>query len=413
MTSDLITPRLQRTTAVGVSVFFACMFAIPSGYSYGGGILLLAGLWMLACHTRPALERLDRALIATFLAYGLVTISMTLWLHNSSGEVDRAARALLMVPVFLLLLRVPVRLQWIWLAMIVGVVLSALLAWYQLNVLHMGRAPGFQDEIHFSNVALVFVAFCAAGLLWSKTQGKRANAWRLAFVVGMCCGLYSSIAGGSRGSWLAVPAIFAVFAVALLNRRNWMRALGIFAVFVAVVAALFVMPESTIRTRYQEAEQDLAQYQQNNADTSAGARLAMWQGAFINLAQRPVLGWNMDEFNAALEPAIEAGKVSKVAVQFHGNLHNNYLQAWAFAGLPGLLVVLLLYGLPLWFFVPYLRDRDPAVQALAICGTVLVTSYWCFSLTHVILGRNNTIMFFLLVLSTLWAALRHARAAAR
>jgi len=411
--SDGFAPSLQRAATAGVFVFFSAMFAIPTGYSYGGAILLLAGLWMLAGRTLPVLERPDRVMIAAMLSYGVIHVVMALCLGNSHSDVDRASRALLIVPVFLLLLRVSIRLWWMWAGIVIGVVLSAVMAWRETVLLGLDRAAGFQDAIHFSNVALVFAAFCTAGLLWAGTQGHRSGWWRATFLAGLVCGLYSAVAGGSRGSWLALPAVFAVFAAALLNRRNWMHAVWILAACTAALAAVFAMPDSKLRQRYQAGVYDMQQYAQNNPDTSIGARLEMWRGALLNLQKRPFRGWNHDDYNRALEPDVRAGRVSELALEFPGNLHNNYLQAWAYAGLPGLLALLALYGVPLWYFGRYLRDRNPTVQALALCGAALCASYWCFSLTHVILGRNNTIMFFLLALSILWSALRHARVAHR
>jgi len=351
--SNVVAPSLQRLTTAGVFVFFAAMFAIPSGYSYGGAMLLLASVWMLAGKTAPVLERADRVLIVTLLSYGAAIIAMTLLLDNKHSEVDRASRALWTMPILLLLLRVPVRLGWMWAGVVVGVALSAVMAWRETVVLQHDRAAGFQDAIHFSNVALVFAAFCAAGLRWAATQGRHAATWRMAFILGLACGVYSAIAGGSRGSWLALPAVFAVFAVALLNRRNLIHAGLILAACVAALVVLFNLPDSKIRQRYQAGVNDIAQYQQSNADTSIGARLEMWRGALINLTNRPIRGWNLNAYDQALTSVVKEGRVAQIALQYSDNLHNNYLHAWAFAGLPGLLAVLALYGVPLWHFGRY------------------------------------------------------------
>jgi O-antigen ligase len=46
------------------------------------------------------------------------------------------------------------------------------------------------------------------------------------------------------------------------------------------------------------------------------------------------------------------------------------------------------------------------VRVLACCGAALPASFVAFGLTQVILGRNNGVMFFLVSLGVLWAAMR-------
>jgi len=399
-----------RLASTGVFLFFALMFAIPSGYAWGGALLLLAGLWLLAKKEIPIFERADRVMLATLLAYALVTIAMTLWLGNKHSDIDRASRALMVMPVLLLLLRVPVRLALLWAGVILGAILACALAWWQTEIQGVRRPMGFQDVIGFSNVALVFAAFCAAGLRWIKTQRRYTTAWRIALSLGMLCSLYAAMISGSRGSWVAFPVIVAVFAIALLSRRNLRYAVLCVIALGCVIVVLFNTPDSALRTRYQDGLRDITQYQQNKTDTSIGARFELWRAAIINLQQRPVWGWNVADYRHALENLVQQGRVTKPVLRYPDNVHNNYLDAWVFLGLPGLLGVLLLYGVPLWHFGRYLRDNKPAVQAIALCGATLSTSYWCFSLTQVVLGHHSTTLFYLMSLVICWGALRHARA---
>src|SRR5690606_3928124 len=106
--------------------------------------------------------------------------------------------------------------------------------------------------------------------------------------------------------------------------------------------------------------------------------------------------WNQNEYAQALNRQVSAGQLTPIALDFSDNLHNNYLQAWVFTGVPGLLALIALYAVPLWHFGRQLRAADLGVRVLAFCGTSVVVSYLCFSLTQAILRRNNGIMFYLL-----------------
>jgi len=389
------------------------MFAIPSGYSYGGAILLLVSVWMLAgrsWHART-LTRDDCVLIGVLLSYGVVMIAMVLLLGHGNRLIDKPMRALLTVPILLLLLRVPVQQAVMWAGMVVGVAVSALRAWWEMAVEHAGRAGDYMNSIHFGNIAFVYSVFCAAGLIWTRTQTRHVATWRVVLVLGLCCGLYSCVTSGSRGAWVALPMVLVVFAVSLLNRRNLVYAVLCTAAGVAVLGAVFSRTDGMLHQRYVDAVSDIAQYRQNNADTSIGARFEMWRGAAMNLPHHPILGWNMGDYEKALQDLVHARRLHEIVLTFKTNLHNGYIHAWIFYGLPGLLVLLMLYGVPLWFFGRGLRDPDLGVRSIAVSGTSLIVSYASFNLTQAMFLHNNGIMFFLLSLVILWSALRHARTA--
>jgi O-antigen ligase len=416
MNSKLIKGAPSLMAKMGVVIFFAAMFAVPSGYSYGGALLLLASLiWLMQRASYPGLGELqvqDRWMVTVLLIYFLVPSAMTLWLGNNPTDLDQYSRALLAIPIFLMLLSVTVGLPMFWAAIVLGVVLSAPLAWWQIHIQHMDRAQGFLNIIHFSNLCLVFVVYCTAGLYWAGTQGRYARRWQAAFLLAIACGLYSVIVGGSRGSWVALPPVAVVFLIAFLTRRNIGRLAVAAAVGVLVIAGLFALPDSTLQARYEQAVSDITLYQEDQPDSSIGARFEMWRGALDNLRQEPILGWNLQAYTQGLKEQIAQGELSPVALAFNDNLHNNYIQAWVFTGLPGLLALLALYCLPLWHFACRLRDTDLTVRVLAFCGASTVVYYLCFSLSQVILRRNNGIMFYLLAVAILWGAMRHASRAA-
>ncbi len=401
--------RPQVLAESGIFLSFAAMFALPSGYSYGAALLLLASLiWLARRPPLAALQRPDRRLIAVLLAYFLVPSAMTLALGNSPSELDQYVRALLAIPVLLLLLHTPVRLAVLWTAIVIGVALSAPLAWWQIHVEHLERAAGFLNIIHFSNFSLVFTMYCAAGLCWAGTQGSRANPWRAAFLLGAACGLYSAIVGGSRGSWVAMPPTLLLFLFTFTTRNNWARLAAACTLCALLLAGLFAWPGSPLQQRYERAVEDITLYQSEQTDTSIGARFEMWRGALGNLQRRPVAGWNLQAYTEALRGQVAEGRVTPVVLQYSNNLHNNYLQAWVFTGLPGLLALLALYGLPLWHFGRRLRAPDTTARTLAFCGAGTVLSYACFSMSQVMLHRNNGIMFYLLAGVVLWALMRQA-----
>jgi O-antigen ligase len=405
--------RLERACSLGVGGVFGLMFALPSGYSYGAVLLLLLSFYCgcaPACrpyHRAAPLSREDWAVTWALLAYFLVALAAAAWLDNDFKDLDQPMRAALAVPMLWMLLRLPYELRWLWGGVVIGVTLSVGVAAWQLHVLGLERAEGFLNIIHFGNIALVFGAFCAAGLQWAgRLRGRQRMLWWAAFTVGIISSGYSIVASGSRGSWVALPVLVVLYGLAFLNRRNLTIALFGGGVIVATAVALFNLPDSRLRVRYDAAVQDIHLYMQGHADTSVGARFVMWDGALRNIPERFWLGWNHDAYDARIEERVAAGELDAVALKFTDNLHNSYLQAMAFQGLPGLLALLAVYFVPLWGFCRRLRCADITVRVLAYCGASVCASYVFFSLTQVILRRNNGVMFYVLALVILWGGMR-------
>jgi O-antigen ligase len=399
----------------GVFLFFVLLFAVPSGYSYGAALLLFAGCWALYKDQKvnniwSSLSRPDKGLIVILLSYFIVSALTTAYLGNTAKSLDQSSRALLIIPIFFFLVRNVFSLGWMWAGIVGGVVLSSAVAYWQIHILGEPRAAGFLNIIHFGNIALVFGGFCLGGLFWANAQQKNTYRWNIAFALGIFASLYSVIASGSRGSWVAIPLLVVIFCTAFLSKKNVYWIFGVLIAFAIIIGTLFANPDSLLRTRYEAAVSDITQFESyNNSDTSVGARFTMWQGALMSLAQNPITGWNLEEYSKGLQKMVDAETLSPVAVGFNDNLHNNYLQAWVFQGIAGLIILLALYLFPLWHFCQRLRHKDITTRVLAFCGATLISSYMCFSLTQVILRRNNGIMFFLLALVIIWAALRHAQ----
>lgn len=400
---------LDVLVSAGVFVFFAAMFAVPSGYSYGGGLLLVAAFWYLVRRRDLEIDSDDRRLVGVLLAYFVVSSGMTVSLGNNLKDLDQYGRALLAVPVLLLCCsRISIRLPVVWAGIALGAILSAPLAWWQVVANGDAQAGGFMNEISFSNLVWVFAVFCAGGLFWAVRQ-PRARLWLVLLAAGLLCGVYSAIVGGSRGTWVAVPPAVLLFLFAFLERKNAVRVLVPLVLGGVMLAALFTVPDSSLRVRYEAGVLNMTQIEDGNSANSIGARLQIWRGAWMNLRTKPVSGWNMSDYAATVRADVAAGGVAPIALRYLDNLHNNYFQAWVFTGLPGLLALLALYFVPLWHFAPRLRDGDMTVRVLAFCGSSLVVSFMCFSLTYSALRRNYGIMFYLLALVVFWGAMKQAQ----
>lgn len=401
------TPWVQFVS-VCVFLFYALTLSIPSGYSYGSSLLLLGSLALLVRRPGWQLSGEDKAIAYTLLAVFLVAL-LTFFLQGNKGKtLDQASRCLLVIPVLLLLLKAPPRLSYVWAGLALGSVAAAGLALWQVHVLGYPRAEGFvTTAIPFGDLGLQMGVLCATGLFWTGTQKSHVWQWRIALAAGMLGGIYCVIASETRGAIVAVPFLVMLFGLAFISRKNLVRtAAGLLVLLVALTAIMFSEAGTGLAARSQLAVAGLDNYMHSRTvGTDVGVRLEAWRAAVISVPEKPWLGWSYKDYDAHLRDLVAQKTVDPVVTKL-ANTHNNYLEVLLHQGILGLVTLLALFVLPFWFFCRRLRAADMTTRVLALSGASLIVSFGVFALTHVILGRNNGIVFFLMTLLVFWGCMR-------
>ncbi len=82
----------HQLTGVAVFLLTAVSLAIPSGYSIGAVILLFAGMGLILTRRVPVLSKQDGWVIATLVAYALVSMLEAWWDGQAAeGSISQAA----------------------------------------------------------------------------------------------------------------------------------------------------------------------------------------------------------------------------------------------------------------------------------------------------------------------------------
>ena len=155
---------LSHVTSLAVFLMGALALVVPSGYSIGPVLLLLASAALLfkrfKCSSFVLLPQ-DRWIIVALVAYGLVVGVMSAVELGSRGF-DRPLRFLLAIPVLLLILRYPPRLSWLWGGVALGAIGAGSLALWLKLVEGVARASGFLHAIQFGNLSMLMGVLCFA-----------------------------------------------------------------------------------------------------------------------------------------------------------------------------------------------------------------------------------------------------------
>lgn len=397
--------RLSFIVSTSVFLFFAMMLAVPRGYAVGTVLLVLSSLYFLAKRPPMAWNGEDKLLTILLALTFLTGIFGALYHGDSLSALDLPTRYLLAIPVMIMIVQVPPRLSWMWAGLIIGAVAGAGLAYCETQVLGEDRPYGFTGAIQFGNLGLMMGVFCAAGLFWTAEQrAGYARLWQIGLVVGACAGVYVSISSEARGGWVAVPLVAVLCSVALIRTLSLKRVIAA-AILICIGLTVAVVSVPSIERRYQDAINEIEAFGRGDADSSIGARFAIWHASALMIKQKPILGWGEQEYHVELERLVATKQVDEVVLRL-ANTHNNYLQIWIQQGVLGFLAILSILFVPFCLFCRRLRSSSPSVKAVAVCGAATCGAYAIFALSQVILGRNNTLLFFVISLAVLWGYMR-------
>lgn len=396
--------RRRWLTSGAVFVFGALALVVPSGYSLGPAVLLLAGFSLAVWRQGLRLSRDDRLFMLALSAYTAVVAAGVLWHDQDASTLDRSLRFWLALPALFWVMAHPPRLGVVWAGIALGALGAGGMALWQRSQ-GVVRADGYLHAIQFGNTSLLLGVFCLAGLGWAWQQPHR-KAWLVLLGLGAGGGLMASLLSGSRGGWVGLPLVLWVLYRAYGKETS--RNVRVLAVVFAALAALaaYGLPQTGVKQRVAEAVDDIGLYYRGEQiATSVGWRFEMWQGAVHLAAAKPLAGWGESDYQAGMSELAEQGVVYPGTQQFD-HAHNQFLDTLAKQGVPGLAALLLLFFLPLRLFGAYLRDPDLSIRALGTAGAVLCVAQVDFSLTQAGFNHNSGVMIYAFWLVIWWGTLQ-------
>lgn len=392
-------------TSFAVFLFSAISLIIPSGFSVGAILLALGSITLVNKSIRSTLSREDRLLIVVLVAYFLVTVTMHLVHGERLKEYDLPLRFLLAAMALLLLRAYPPSPVSFWSGLILGGIGSGLFAGWQYFA-HSVRANGYTNPIQYGDISFIIGILCLTGFTWAMQQ-RSARTWLLMLTVGGIMGLMGSLFTTSRGSWVGLPVCVLVLCVfysrSIQPRYVWG---GLVALIAAIVLVFAVLPRTDYRARVTLAFAEASTYlQKKDADSSIGTRMEMWRTGALAAADSPLLGMGKAGFVEWESRQIEAGKVDPLMAG-NNHVYNEWLDALVKRGIPGLLVLLALYFVPLRLFIARLKSAPEQAKPYAVGGILLIANYIGFGFSQVFMAHNSGVMTLGFTMVILWGLLR-------
>ncbi|AWH19670.1 polymerase [Stenotrophomonas sp. ZAC14D2_NAIMI4_7] len=372
----------------------ALVLTLPSNL-LGYGVLLLVStllapelLWR-ARRIDPTTLKVMTALMLAVVALGVFSI---LLFQQGLRDVDNRSRFLVIPWLVLWVCALRPDMRWLWRGALAGLLGTFVLALVQV-LQGAPRAELSTNAIVLADIVamlMVLLVFCRPSRRWSLV------------IVGMAAGCGTIVLTGSRGVFAALLALLVVLALSLRWRTGVAR-LSVLGVMLALGATLMLsVPELRHQLRLTELHSDVQRLEQGDADSSAGARVERLQVAWETFKDHPFTGVGIGQFDNAMQ-RLPVCRTDPGELRCHlGHAHNDLAEWTATQGLPGLLLLLAVYGVPLWVFVRLHRRSGRATfRGPAAAGIMIGVAYVLCGLTQSMFAHQMTASFYVTIVGLL------------
>jgi O-antigen ligase len=368
-------------------------------------VLLLTGLGLLVTRaaTRSSYRHAWPVLIACGL--GLLYPALNILGHGIGWTAFDMPSHILLFMLTAAVFSLPLRMRWIWLGFSLTAILLGGVCIVQHFVFGFDRAYGLNGgdwgAIEFAMVMLTLSLMSLLRVLY-PAGGHRASRHLETGVHGVAAvfGMYGALLTQSRGPLLAfVPVLLLLLLIYARRTRQWRRSLLLIGAMVGGGALAAVSVHGVVVSRLAAVQTEVSSYDHQTLATGAvRERLEMWRTARQAFLDHPLAGVGIDQFGVYVRQQVAAGHANP-AIERYEHPHSEYLEAAATGGAPGLLVLLLIFGLPLGYFVRHVRHADGAVSLLASSGLAVVGMYALCALSDNVFYRAmpHSLYFFLVL----------------
>ncbi len=373
-------------------------------------VLLLTGLSLLV--SRAATRRSYRLARPVVIAcgLGLLYTALNILGHRLGWTAFDTPSHILLFMLTAAVFTLPLRMRWVWLGFSLTAILLGSVCIVQHFVFGIDRAYGLNGgdwgAIEFAMVILTLSLMSWLQVLFpvgDYIAGRFPATRYLELCVhgaGAVFGMYGALLTQSRGPLLAfVPVLLLLLLIFARRTQQWRRSLLLIGAIVAGGVLAGVSVHGVVAGRLAAVQSEVSSY--NHQTAAVGAvreRLEMWRTASQAFLSHPLAGVGIDQFGVYVRQQVAAGHANP-AIAKYDHPHNEYLEAAATGGMPGLLVLLLMFGLPLGYFARHVRHANEAVAVPACAGMAVVGMYVLCGLSDNVFYRPMPhSMYFFLVL---------------
>lgn len=293
----------------------------------------------------------------------------------------------------------PLRLAWFWRGLSAAAAVLGLVCIYQHYFQGAERASGIDGgDWGVIELAMFMLVLSLSGLV-QLLRPQLTLTERVFHAACAAIGMFGALLTQSRGPLLACVPVFAlVIGCSIYRTRQWRAPLVVLVGAVVVATGAVLLMRGEIVARFDAIGHEVRTYSSNDTQGAVRERLEMWRVATRAFTEHPMTGVGIDQFGRYTQSQVKLGLASESIAKYE-HPHSEYLEAAVGGGVPGLILLLLMLGMPLVLFARRLFDPDEAVAISAMVGLLTVAMYALCGLTDNVFYRSmpHSLFFFLVL----------------
>lgn len=364
------------------------------------------GVYLLKNKQNQLLTQSDKWFCYAILFYIFVRLITFCFHDDRTRHIDTVIQLLLFLPVFFLLREFKITLKTLFLAIPCSAIIAFTVAAY--DRLYLGLRLPFGNMIHIQAGDMALSLGWLSFVLFFYAFTKKEKLLTALCILGILSGLGASVLSTARGGWISLPPV--LFAIFFIFRQQVSKKFlaGLCVLIFVGATVLFVVPQTQVSKRIEQAQNDIALYLKGNPNTSIGARFEMWKGAWMMTQERPLAGVGEDAFKTYFKKYANEGKIAKSA-SIYAHAHNLYLDNLAKNGVFGLLSLFAIFLVPLYTFLKSVVTTNLEVKTIAALGVTHILAVMFYGTSEVFFSLHTTQMFYFFLLFILFAMNSHRK----
>ncbi|MGY0342046.1 O-antigen ligase family protein [Xylella fastidiosa] len=372
---------------LGLFLFGALAICLPVGLAPFGFVLVTTSVLYFGRLRRATSEIAAPLRILFLLALSVLLLSLLsiIVMHLGLRDLDIRTRFLLLPWSALWVYALRPRKQWLWCGAALGVFGVLLLAVIQI-LRGETRAEGWVNAIVLADVTMALTIM----VVFARPK----QSWLLPSLVLLACSAVI-VLSGSRGVLLAMAVVLLVLTMTVRWTSLRVRLLLLAGLVLGGGALALEVPQVTEQMRLVELQADMRRLESGDSDSSTGARLERLQVAYATFLSKPLMGVGIGQFDRAMT-LLPVCRGDEWLVRCHLRHAHNDLAEWAATqGVPGLLAILAIYGVPFVLLLRlYAAGGRKSFRGPAATGVMLVVAYMLCGMTQSMFSHQMSTSFY-------------------
>ena len=256
---------------------------------------------------------------------------------------------------------------------------------------HWVMRPFYNDHTQYGAMLAFFIPVMVA-FSFSPAYTRSLRLAALIATLILFAGLYLSF---SRAAWISIVASLGIYFLFMMRIKfRWV------ALSLAGIVFLFMSFEHQIIERLERNKQDsstnLVEHIRSISNISSDAsnleRINRWRSAFRMFNERPFWGWGPGTYQFVYAPFQHSQEKTIISTNAGdmGNAHSEYIGPLSESGVIGMLSVLLLVVLVIYYGLRVARHAaSPTGRALSLAATLSLISYFIHGILNNFLDSDK------------------------